>query len=43
MDHVTLGTSVGYVAWSYVSLGTMLLDHILPLASPIHPQNPIKF
>ena len=43
MDHVALGTSVGYVAWSYVALGTMSLDHILPLGSPVYPQNPIKF
>ena len=31
MDHVAIGTSAGYVAWSHVALGTMSLDHILPI------------
>ena len=43
MDHVALGTKPLYVAWSHVALGTVSVDHILPLGSLVYPQNPIKF
>ena len=43
MDHVALGTKMHYVAWSHVALGIVLVDHIFPLESPVHPQNTTKF
>ena len=43
MDHVALGTSMHCVAWFYVALGTMSLDHILPLGSPVYPRTPQNF
>ena len=43
MDHVALGTKPHYVAWSHVALGTVSVDHIFPLGSPVHPQNTTKF
>ena len=43
MDYVALGTSTHYVAWSHVALGTVSVDHIFPLGSPVYPQNTTKF
>ena len=43
MDYVALGTSTHHVAWSHVALGTVSVDHIFPLGSPVYPQNTTKF
>ena len=43
IDYVALGTSTHYVAWSHVALGTVSVDHIFPLGSPVYPQNTTKF
>ena len=43
MDYVALGTSMHYVAWSHVALGTVSVDHIFPLGLPVYPQNTTKF
>ena len=38
MDYVALGTKTHHVA-----LGTVSVDHIFPLGSPVYPQNNTSF
>ena len=42
MEHVALGPKPHHVAWSHVALGTVSVDHIFPLGSPVYPQNTTK-
>ena len=42
VDYVALGTSMYHVAWPHVTLGIVLLDHILTFLTTVHPLNPMK-
>ena len=43
MDYVGLGTILREMPWSHVALGTVSVDHIFPLGSPVYPENTTKF
>ena len=42
MDYVALGPTADHVAWNHVALGTVSVDHISHLGSPVYPQNTTK-
>ena len=43
MDYAALGTKTHHVAWNHVAVGTVSVDQIFPLGSPVHLQNTTKF